>query len=47
VNLDEPRRETQEEILVRAAPLPPRSETVIEDLTESEDEIFWRTIIEA
>lgn len=43
-----PRRpKTREEILAEAKPLPPRSEMVIEDLTEAEDEEFWKAITEA
>jgi len=43
-----PRRlKTREEILAEAKPLPPRSEMLIEDLTDEEFDAFWKAITEA
>lgn len=35
------------EVLRRARPLPPLTESVIEDLTENEERVFWETICSA
>lgn len=43
-----PRRlKTREEVLAEAKPLPPRSEMLIEDLTDEEFDAFWKAITEA
>jgi hypothetical protein len=44
---DNPRALSSEEILRRARPLPPVEETVIEDLTEEEERVFWEAITSA
>ena len=41
---DNPAAPSPAEVLQRARPLPPLEESVIEDLTEDEDRIFWETI---
>lgn len=44
VSGDNPAAASPAEVLQRARPLPPLEESVIEDLTEDEDRVFWETI---
>jgi hypothetical protein len=44
---DNPRALSSEQILQRARPLPPVDDTVIEDLTEEEERVFWEAITSA
>jgi hypothetical protein len=44
---DNPRALSREEVLRRARPLPPVEETVIDDLTEEEERVFWEAITSA
>ena len=44
---DNPLAVSRQELLRRARPLPSLRESVIEDLTEEEEQVFWSTITSA
>jgi hypothetical protein len=46
-NWENPESINPKETLQRARPLPPVEDSVIENLTEDEERIFWETIIHA
>jgi hypothetical protein len=44
---DNPLAMSPQELLRRARPLPPRQESVIDDLTDEEEQVFWSAITSA